>query len=80
MQSLEVYVPSSRECMGTVYWILTLYSLYGWVKRSLDYEADGVKSRSMPNKTWNAVAVTDMKSLQMNKTVAVDISKRENVY
>ena len=55
------------------------------MKRSLDYEADGVKSRSMPNKTWNAVAVTDMKSLQMNKIVAADISKGEkqllvNVY
>jgi len=46
-----------------------------WVKKCLDYEVEGVRSRGRPKKTWSGVTEKDCQTRQLCREDAMDNRK-----
>jgi len=46
-----------------------------WVKKCMEYEAEGPRPRGRPKRTWRKVAREDYQARKLNKEVAMDRCK-----
>jgi len=46
-----------------------------WVKKFMEYEVDGARSRGKPNKTWAEVVHKDYQTCELNREDAMDCSR-----
>jgi len=46
-----------------------------WVKKFMEYEAEGTRTRRIPKRTWTEVVREDCQARKMNKEYAMDRCK-----
>jgi len=46
-----------------------------WVKKCMEYEAEGTRPRGRPKRTWGEVVEKDCQARKLNKDDAVDHSR-----
>jgi len=46
-----------------------------WVKKCMEYEVEGSRSRGRPKRTWREVVENDCQARKLNKEDAVDHSR-----
>jgi len=46
-----------------------------WVKKCMEYEAEGTRPRGRPKRTWREVVEKDCQARKLNKDDAVDHSR-----
>jgi len=46
-----------------------------WVKKCMEYEAEGPRARGRPKRTWREVVKEDYQARKLNKEDAIDRSR-----